>query len=114
MSTNQSSWPNSGQILQLYVWKFCRWGADVPPGETSLAVRNSEKQLYSQAIIALPRLKTNRKNSCPTSRTKVAISRLYINYEPSQVSFFPPPREGREKGTYRLNSSYVFCNQQDF
>ena len=60
MSTNQSSWPNSGQILQLYIWKFCRWGADVPPGETSLAVRNREKQLYSQATIALPPLKNYR------------------------------------------------------
>ena len=32
------------------VWNFCRWsGADVPPGETSIAARSKEKWLYSQA-----------------------------------------------------------------
>ena len=31
------------------VWNFCRWGADVPPDETSLATRSKEKRLYSQA-----------------------------------------------------------------
>ena len=31
------------------VWNFCRWsGADVPPGETSIAARSKEKRLYSQ------------------------------------------------------------------
>ena len=52
MSTNQSSWLNSGQILQLYIWKFCRWGADVPPGETYLAAKSKEKQLYLRAKIS--------------------------------------------------------------
>ena len=33
------------------VWNFCRWGADVPPDETSLATRSKEKRLYSQARI---------------------------------------------------------------
>ena len=32
-------------------WNFCRWGADVPPDETSLATRSKEKRLYSQARI---------------------------------------------------------------
>ena len=27
---------------------FCRWGAEVPPGETSLAAKSEEKRLYSQ------------------------------------------------------------------
>ena len=31
------------------VWNFCRWVADISLGKTSLAVRNKEKQLYSQA-----------------------------------------------------------------
>ena len=33
------------------VWNFSRWVADVPPGETSLAARSKEKQLYSQATM---------------------------------------------------------------
>ena len=33
------------------VWNFCRWSADVPPDETSLATRSREKRLYSQARI---------------------------------------------------------------
>ena len=33
------------------VWNFCRWGADVPPDETSLATRSKAKRLYSQARI---------------------------------------------------------------
>ena len=35
--------------LTSLVWNFCRWGADVPPDETSLATRSKEKRLYSQA-----------------------------------------------------------------
>ena len=31
------------------VWNFCCWGADVPPGETSLAARSAERPLFSQA-----------------------------------------------------------------
>ena len=31
------------------VWNFCRWVADVLPGETSLAARSKKKRLYSQA-----------------------------------------------------------------
>ena len=30
------------------VRNFCRWGAEVPPGETSLAAKSEEKRLYSQ------------------------------------------------------------------
>ena len=32
------------------VWNFCCWVADVPPGETSLAVKSEEKRMFSQAI----------------------------------------------------------------
>ena len=49
MSTNQSSWPDSGHILRhLWVLNFCRWVVEVPPGETFLAARSKEKRLYSQ------------------------------------------------------------------
>ena len=49
MSTNQSSWPDSGQILRHQYWNFCRWDADFPLGQTSLMARSKEKRLYSQA-----------------------------------------------------------------
>ena len=32
------------------VWCFCRLRIDIPPGEMSLAVRNEERQLFSQAM----------------------------------------------------------------
>ena len=38
-------------VLRHKYWNFCRWGADVPPDETSLATRSKEKRLYSQARI---------------------------------------------------------------
>ena len=31
------------------VWNFCRWVADVPPPETSLAAKSEEKRMFSQA-----------------------------------------------------------------
>ena len=31
------------------MWNVCHWGADVPPGETSLTLRSKEKGLYPQA-----------------------------------------------------------------
>ena len=38
------------------VWNFCHWGADVPPGETSLAGRSKEKGLYLAANNAVKNL----------------------------------------------------------
>ena len=32
------------------VWNFLRWGADIPPGVTSLAARSEKRRLFSQAI----------------------------------------------------------------
>ena len=43
--------PPDFAILRHKYWNFCRWGADVPPDETSLATRSKEKRLYSQARI---------------------------------------------------------------
>ena len=43
--------PPDFAILRHKYWNFCRWGADVPPDETSLATRSKEKRLYSQAWI---------------------------------------------------------------
>ena len=31
------------------VWNFCCWVADIPPRETSLAVKSEEKRMFSQA-----------------------------------------------------------------
>ena len=49
MSTNQSSWPDIQTDFTSSVCNFCRWGADVLPGQTSPAARSKEKRLYSQA-----------------------------------------------------------------
>ena len=49
MSTNQSSWPDSGQILR---HQYVPPSSDVPLGETFLAARSQEKLLFSQANLA--------------------------------------------------------------